>query len=288
MRFWWVNHKQTYKQEIGGGYLWSPKTKKGGARNQAYDNMRHVMPGDIVFSFADAQIRDVGIATRVAASCPKPNEFGSAGDHWAHDGWMVPLEWTKAPTPVRPKAIIDVLRDFLPPKFSPIRPTTGDGHQHVYLAEISQQLADTLLSQWGTWGPGIVHAAAETGDDDGAVLAVDQAIEKIILADDSISATEQLALVNSRRGQGKYRQNLLAVELRCRVSGVADQRLLRASHIKPWRSCTASSGHLDGNNGLLLSPNIDLLFDRGYISFSDDGAILISQRLDADDLARSV
>lgn len=47
-----------------------------------------------------------------------------------------------------------------------------------------------------------------------------------------------------------------------------------------------SSERLDGNNGLLLSPNIDLLFDRGYISFSDNGAILISPLLDGDDLAR--
>lgn len=286
MRFWWVNHKQTYKHEIEGGYLWSPKTKKGGARNQSYDNMRHVMPGDIVFSYAFGQIRDVGIVTRVAASCPKPNEFGSADDAWAQDGWMVPLEWSKTPAPFRPKTIIDVLRDLLPSKFSPISPVTGDGQQHVYLAEISEEVADALLLHWGGWGPSIIQAAAETGDDDGAVLAVDQAIENIIRADDSISETEQLALVKARRGQGKYRQNLLNVEMCCRVSGLADQRLLRASHIKPWRSCMTSSERLDGNNGLLLSPNIDLLFDRGYISFNDDGAILISPLINQADLAR--
>ena len=43
MRFWWVNHKQTYKQEVGDGYLWSPKTKKGGIRNPHYDSTAPVL-----------------------------------------------------------------------------------------------------------------------------------------------------------------------------------------------------------------------------------------------------
>jgi putative restriction endonuclease len=79
MRFWWVNHKQTYRQEIEGGYLWSPKAKSNRHRHPFYDSMRLVVPGDVVFSFADVLIRQVGIATRLAASCPKPAEFGQAG-----------------------------------------------------------------------------------------------------------------------------------------------------------------------------------------------------------------
>jgi len=50
---------------------------------------------------------------------------------------------------------------------------------------------------------------------------------------------------------------------------------LRASHIKPWRACTDAE-KLDGNNGLLLSPHIDHLFDQGYISFTDTGDLLVS------------
>ena len=54
---------------------------------------------------------------------------------------------------------------------------------------------------------------------------------------------------------------------------------LRASHIKPWRQSTDFE-KLDGNNGLLLSPHLDHLFDRGYISFTDDGTMLVSRSLD--------
>ena len=51
MRYWWVNQNQTFRQELDGGYLWSPKRNKNGHRNPFYEFMREVAPGDIVFSF---------------------------------------------------------------------------------------------------------------------------------------------------------------------------------------------------------------------------------------------
>lgn len=56
MRYWWVNQNQTYRHEVRGGYLWSPKRKANQARNPFYDFMREVAPGDVVFSFADTVI----------------------------------------------------------------------------------------------------------------------------------------------------------------------------------------------------------------------------------------
>jgi hypothetical protein len=93
-------------------------------------------------------------------------------------------------------------------------------------------------------------------------------------------------VIEARRGQGRFRLNVEGVEQACRVTGVTDPRLLRASHIKPWRSCATSAERLDGNNGLLLCPNVDHLFDRGYISFQDDGRILVSPLVDAAQIAR--
>jgi hypothetical protein len=95
-----------------------------------------------------------------------------------------------------------------------------------------------------------------------------------------LGETEKLQLINARRGQGAYRQNVETVERECRVTGVRDPRHLRASHIKPWRD-SADSEKLDGFNGLLLAPHVDHLFDRGFLSFKGDGTILISQFLDA-------
>jgi len=56
MRYWWVNQNQTYRHEVAGGYLWSPKRKANGGDNPFYESMREVASGDIVLSFADARI----------------------------------------------------------------------------------------------------------------------------------------------------------------------------------------------------------------------------------------
>ena len=62
---------------------------------------------------------------------------------------------------------------------------------------------------------------------------------------------------------------------RCRVTGVDRLEHLRASHIKPWRHSIGNE-RLDGENGFLLTPSIDHLFDRGFISFADNGTLLVS------------
>jgi hypothetical protein len=101
--------------------------------------------------------------------------------------------------------------------------------------------------------------------------------------DSSISSTEKQSLTKSRVGQGLYRSRLQAIESRCRVTGVSDAQLLTASHIKPW-SVSSDAEKLDGNNGLFLSPHIDRLFDRGLISFSDNGGLLVSGLVSLDQL----
>ena len=94
-----------------------------------------------------------------------------------------------------------------------------------------------------------------------------------------IGETQKQQLVSARRGQGIFKANVRLNEKRCRVTGITNPRLLIASHIKPWAK---SSDHekLDGCNGLFLSPHIDRLFDRGLISFADDGTLLRSSELD--------
>ena len=89
---------------------------------------------------------------------------------------------------------------------------------------------------------------------------------------------EKKELITSRRGQGVYRKNVLDREKSCRVFGVSDPFLLRASHIKPWKD-SDDLEKIDGDNGLMLSPHVDLLFDRGYITFEKDGTLLVSPML---------
>lgn len=90
--------------------------------------------------------------------------------------------------------------------------------------------------------------------------------------------TERAELIKCRLGQGKFRAALLKLRGKCYVTGITDPRLLRASHIKPWRDST-NAQRLDPHNGLLLTPLYDHLFDQGLISFTDDGEMLVASAL---------
>lgn len=105
-----------------------------------------------------------------------------------------------------------------------------------------------------------------------------QADLKQILNDTSTSATEKSALIQSRIGQGTFRERVLVHWDGCAITGLSDTSLLVASHIKPWKKST-NSERLDQWNGLLFSPNLDKAFDRGYITFEKDGSIRISPLL---------
>jgi len=97
--------------------------------------------------------------------------------------------------------------------------------------------------------------------------------------DVSLSQTEKEAIVLARRGQGRFRSNVLLIEKACRITGITNPTLLVASHIKPWRSCETALERLDGHNGLALAQHVDFLFDRGLLTFSDCGQLIISPRL---------
>jgi putative restriction endonuclease len=70
-------------------------------------------------------------------------------------------------------------------------------------------------------------------------------------------------------------------EGRCAITGLAVPELLRASHIKPWADCASDAERLKIWNGLLLAPQLDAAFDRGFITVGDDGAVIVSAELDA-------
>ena len=275
MSFWWVNQNQTLRAEIEGGFIWSPKRNKNGAFNRFYENMKLVEPGDLILSFADQRIGYVGLATDRAVTNAKP-DFGGRGENWDHEGWLVPVRWTKLEAPVQPKALIDQLRPTLPTKYAPLT-KEGNGLQSVYLATIPEAMAAVFVQASKEIDQAAKIPSFEIENE--PVRRFEDRVEAAIKNNTTIDTTEKQELVLARRGQGKFRRNLEQIEDCCRLTGVRDRRFLRASHIKPWRLCETNHERLDGYNGLLLTPTFDHLFDKGYISFSDDGAILIPDRL---------
>ena len=276
MRYWWVNQNQTYASEVPGGFMWSPKTKRNGGRNQFYDNMRSVMPGDVIFSFCDTRIKAIGTAPGPAESSTKP-DFGASGASWADDGWFVPVEFTELHKLIHPRSHIEQIRPHLPLKYAPLQSTTGFGLQSVYLAEVPEPMALLLAELIGEEYDQVMSTHQVQVLDDNVNDLADRE-ETFISARTDIGETEKLQLTKARRGQGIFKSNVRLNEHSCRVTGTSDIAHLRASHIKPW-NVSSNIEKLDGSNGLLLAPHIDHLFDRGYISFSDDGTLLVSSQL---------
>jgi hypothetical protein len=92
-------------------------------------------------------------------------------------------------------------------------------------------------------------------------------------------STEIEILCQARLGQGRYRDELLALwDRKCAVTGCDLEPVLRASHALSWQGATDQQ-RLDPHNGLPLISTLDALFDRGLISFADDGAMLCSPSL---------
>lgn len=291
-RFWWVNQNQTYRQEIDGGYLWSPKRKSNEGRNPFYEFMREVAPGDLVFSFKDTYIKAIGVATDFCYEAPKPDEFGTAGPNWNKVGWKVPVHWTSVLSKMRPSEHMDTLRALLPKKYSPLRPN-GHGLQAVYLTAVPTSMA---LELGRIIGPPVdLLVKGQIGNDltlpppgqsRAEITSWEDHLERQIQVARNISETERTQVVKARRGQGQFRDNVLEIEKRCRVTGVDKPEHLVASHCKPWRDCDKAYERLDGENGLMLTPTIDHLFDRGFIAFESSGHLVVSPSANKDALNR--
>lgn len=103
-------------------------------------------------------------------------------------------------------------------------------------------------------------------------------IKKLEYTYKDLPETEREAVVKSRIGQGEFRKRLVEYWSECAVTGCGESRLLKASHIKPWRD-SDNSERINVFNGLLLTPNLDSAFDQGFITFDNEGKIIISKKL---------
>lgn len=240
MRYWWVNQNQTWRDEIRGGYMWSPKRRSDDRSNRFYENMRGVAPGDVVFSYADTRIIAIGTIQSVAFESPKPAEFGTRGENWSQVGWRVNVRYHKLMQRIRPAEFMNLIGPRLPTQYSPLSPE-GNGYQHVYLASIPDGMARMLATLIGAEASSVLQPSVvqeEVIPDFTAPLEVKEAWETHMveeIAGSSLSETMKEAIVRARRGQGRYRNDLLKIEHECRISHVRNPEYLIASHIKPWR-----------------------------------------------------
>jgi hypothetical protein len=183
---------------------------------------------------------------------------------------------------------MDVLTPLLPDRYAPLR-ENGSGIQSIYLTVLPEPLAAALIDLLGAEAHSLVrgHRVAEEASVQTAkgLYEWEEHELNVVRTDTSMPETEREAVVLARRGQGLFRQRVMEIERSCRVTKVNREEHLRASHCKPWRDAT-NEERLNGENGLLLTPTIDHLFDRGFIGFDENGDLLVSPVAHRESLVR--
>jgi hypothetical protein len=262
MRYWWVNHKKTFEEEVGGGYLWSPKVEKGGRISEFYNNMTRATPGDLVFSFAHTRIQKVGFVSSRAVSKAQPAELRKDNTSWDTDGWLLPIDWLEMDLSFSPKDHFSVIRGMLPEKYSPISTKNGNGNQKAYFSEISRELVDYVLDNENL-----------DFDDIDAGNGVSNARP---IVEDTDARAKVLREIEARRGQRNFREKLLqAYSRKCAITGTELEDVLEAAHIKPY----SQEGSNITSNGILLRSDWHTLFDLGLCTINSKGRLEISSKL---------
>ena len=173
--------------------------------------------------------------------------------------------------PIRPQGYLDFYNQVAPERHAPMNP---DG---VVISQYLFAIPDALGSFY-------LDLAGLNEADVKDLIRVEPPLSEVIAEDEAIlddpllTITERRQLVRARVGQGLFKGEVARLESSCRLTGLAEPRHLVASHMKPWKLST-NSERLDGCNGLMLSPHVDHLFDRGLISFRNSGSVLVSPKL---------
>lgn len=268
MEFYWVNIGATHKTVLDQHFLWAPKSSVNKVGNEVtrlfWDNVGKVRQGDIIFCCYDQRISFLAIADGDSYTEERPiaRSFGE----WDAIGNRVDVQIVELDRRVH--------RDEISSEF---------------IARFNNRSMPSLFSNQATLNQiYMAHLPADAGMY--LLEAVNQTarceeafINSGTYAPTKISATTREALVMARVGQGKFRADLIKRwSGKCALTGLQNVNLMVASHINSW-ALSNNVERLDVDNGLLLAPHIDRLFDQGLISFSDNGMLQISPNLSGED-----
>ena len=269
MNYFIVFQNKTYKEEMRGKYLWAPQKTSSGNEIFHWTNMTKVNDGDIIFSMYKRNLVSINIANGKAVDAIRPLDLDKA-DLWEKNGWLLKAEYNVLDNPVSISNNIDEILKLCPSKYSPFT-VKGTGSQG-YLFEIGKDLGEYLLKLAKNIN-NIAIDITSSEDEKKYIEEIDNILDKFK------DETEKERIVRSRIGQGLFKKKLLSKSCRCAICGLNIKDLLIASHCKPWAKAN-NKERLDVNNGLLLCPTHDALFDRGLITFKEDGEIIISEEIE--------
>lgn len=259
MAFFWVNLGTSYKEVDLNKFLWAPAYvvgKNGKPKtNAGWDPVQEVKAGDVIFCHRLGKIIYVAVASKDAfpAKRPPTRTYG----HWNDDGYQVDVELTVLSPAVDVTGFKPTLIAIHNENCSPTLFTKDGGTAQQYMVRLPLGAGALILSYVG----------------DFEITIVEQSNEKKYGKKLQKGGNREI-ISQARIGQGQFREDVLSAwNDTCPITGLNKRELLTASHILKW-SLSNDVEKIDPNNGFPLSPAVDKLFDKGYISFNDKGHLL--------------
>ncbi|MDD9786678.1 HNH endonuclease [Priestia megaterium] len=274
MNYFLVFQNKSYEEERKGGYLWAPQKNKNGQTFHHWTDMKLIKKGDIIFNSFNGKLVSILTAQTNCQEHERPTGLEQL-DLWEKDGWLVDAEYRDLEQPITYKNYMEDILKLQDNKYAPFN-KSGRGNTG-YLFRVSKELANFFFEIIEGTNP-VLRKKLQI--EDNLQLENIKQIENDLNSIITLEKTEKETIIKSRIGQSAFKKALLTIEKKCRLCGVRDERFLVASHIKPW-SESNNQERLDVDNGLLLCPNHDALFDKRYISFDETGKIMVKQSLDA-------
>lgn len=261
MSFYWVNIGKSYKEVEDEEFLWAPSYAIGKTgkkkHNAGWETVKRVKAGDVIFCNRAGSIIFVAVARNAAypAKSPKTRTF----EVWNDDGFRIDVDLSVVSPTVKVNSFKRELMAIHNDECTPKLFAKNGGVSQQYMVEIPDGAGALILGY--------------TGNAEQDVCNKVDARKKRRL---SQGGTREV-LAQARVGQGQFRDEVLALwKNTCPVTGLRKPELLTASHILKW-SLSDDTEKIDPNNGFPLSPAIDKLFDRGYVSFNESGELLFNK-----------
>jgi hypothetical protein len=267
MAYWWLNQKEDDVALLAEeGIVAVPRRDKLGKTNPGYQVAADLRPTDIGFVFVGGELD--GVFT--VAEPPQDDAIEMAPDFHRRAARLVPVHYFELALPVRVEETTLRLRDLLPAFDSPLQADSAGRDTSVF--RVSDALGQRLVS---------LAADAEP-----MASAMGEAMAEAIAISD-LPELEKNDLIEARLGLGRFADQVRSLwDGACCGTGVIVEAMVHACPIKPWVYCT-NDERLDPENGLPFVPTWHLAFSTGMIAFDDDGTLLLSADLPADEARKA-
>lgn len=262
MSFFWVNIGSSFNEVKEKNFLWAPQygMNKHGKKfsNASWETVKDVRAGDIIFCNKDREI--VYVATAIADADDAPRPPNRSFDKWEREGTRVDVDLTVLEHPISVLQFSDIFITAFNELSRPIVFAENGFCTQTYMCKIPEAAAKMI--------------ASFISDN----ISID--FNKQTATVNEARGSTKAAVIQARVGHGPYRDKLFKKwGGKCAVTGVAVESILTASHIVAWSICDEIE-KVDPFNGLPLTPNLDKLFDRGMISFTDCGNLICREGLE--------